>query len=184
MISTWVGLLIFDIKRSFYENFRLSGTPAVKSKNIILQLVDNHQELSKSGVVQLFFTPHPPRQVNISPWSGRLPPKIHFVTKHRKRDEEDEVSVEEDSNSPNKPLVVSRLLSRSRTSLNDDKLDQPQLQSPKSVKVPTFLSHIQPGSNQAVLDPEKKTSFQSYISGSKSLKLNGKLGQWGSILKI
>ncbi|XP_044733359.1 WD repeat-containing protein 81 [Chrysoperla carnea] len=167
--------------------YKLSGTSAIKSKNLILQLVDNHQSLSNSGVVQLFFVPHPPRQTYSSPWLGRVPPKIHFIpNKQKKRDlnklmdDEDLSTTEEDASSPqqsNKPLVLSRFLSRSRTSLNEEikpeinpqtstkanTITQQKL-SPKSQKSPSFLSHVHPNANQQIHDADKKTTFQSYIS--------------------
>lgn len=59
---------------------RLSGQPAVKSKNVCLQLVDGHTELTDCGVVQLFTTPHPQRAAP-SPYWGVAPPRIH----HRDR---------------------------------------------------------------------------------------------------
>ncbi|CAG7731131.1 unnamed protein product [Allacma fusca] len=45
--------------------FKLSGNAAVKSKNIYLALADNHQQLEKSGILQIFHTPHPPRKCRL-----------------------------------------------------------------------------------------------------------------------
>ncbi|CAG2226311.1 WDR81 [Mytilus edulis] len=41
--------------------FKLSGIVAVKEKNINLQLVDDHKNITNHGVVQLFTEPHPYR---------------------------------------------------------------------------------------------------------------------------
>ncbi|XP_050432817.1 WD repeat-containing protein 81 [Adelges cooleyi] len=53
--------------------YKLSGSAAVKSKNVCLQLCDNHTNLSSSGIVQLFTQPHPQRLLP-SPYFSRIPP--------------------------------------------------------------------------------------------------------------
>uniref|UniRef100_A0A2H8TDC8 WD repeat-containing protein 81 n=1 Tax=Melanaphis sacchari TaxID=742174 RepID=A0A2H8TDC8_9HEMI len=53
--------------------YKLSGLAAVKSKNVCLQLCDNHTYLSSSGIVQLFTQPHPQRLLP-SPYFSRIPP--------------------------------------------------------------------------------------------------------------
>lgn len=55
--------------------FRLSGTAAVKAKNVHLSLVDGHVHLTTRGVVQLFTQPHP-RKLLPSPYVGRSPPRL------------------------------------------------------------------------------------------------------------
>ncbi|VVC43494.1 Hypothetical protein CINCED_3A014103 [Cinara cedri] len=53
--------------------YKLSGLAAVKSKNVCLQLCDNHTYLSTSGIVQLFTQPHPQRLLP-SPYFSSVPP--------------------------------------------------------------------------------------------------------------
>jgi len=55
--------------------YRLSGFAAIKSKNVCLQLVDNHTDLTNSGVVQLFTQPHP-QKIIPSPYWGKIPPRL------------------------------------------------------------------------------------------------------------
>ena len=58
--------------------FRLSGTAAVKAKNVHLSLIDQHTHLSGRGIVQLFTQPHP-RRLLPSPYSGRSPPRLPTI---------------------------------------------------------------------------------------------------------
>lgn len=53
----------------------MSGSTAVKSKNVHLSLVDQHIHLSGRGIVQLFSQPHP-RRLLPSPYVGRSPPRL------------------------------------------------------------------------------------------------------------
>ena len=55
--------------------YRLSGSAAVKSKNVCLQLVDNHTSLTNSGIVQLFTQPHP-QKIIPSPYWCKIPPRL------------------------------------------------------------------------------------------------------------
>ena len=54
---------------------QLTGTAAVKSKNVYLQLVDQHKTMTRRGVVQLFSQPHPHR-LPLTSFSHPHPPKV------------------------------------------------------------------------------------------------------------
>ncbi|RZF35651.1 hypothetical protein LSTR_LSTR013062 [Laodelphax striatellus] len=103
--------------------YKLSGAAAVKSKNVCLQLVDGHTRLTDVGVVQLFTQPHPPH-VSPNPYLSKTPPV--FGHRDRKRgtcDEEDGghssgVEDEDVQITRSSPSGLSRILSRSRTSLH------------------------------------------------------------------
>lgn len=58
-----------------FLHYRLSGSAAVKSKNVCLQLVDNHTTLTNSGIVQLFTQPHP-QKIIPSPYWCKIPPRL------------------------------------------------------------------------------------------------------------
>ncbi|XP_064623672.1 WD repeat-containing protein 81-like [Lineus longissimus] len=104
---------------------KLSGTSAVKAKNVCLQLVDQHTDLANHGVVQLFTTPHPKRvckQTFASQWAPdfqRKPSVIENDDGSLKKDLESltaalqvfgEVSVNAEKDS-----TLSELRPRSRT---------------------------------------------------------------------
>jgi len=153
----------------------LSGFAAVKSKNVCLQLVDNHTDLTNSGVVQLFTQPHP-QKIIPSPYWGKVPPRLRcattstkiskFFTKisrinilkifsnyctitesdqptnrisddegHSSGIEEEESLATATNAARSSPLVLSRLLSRSRGSL----LSEDNIKSDKSVNQPIIL---------------------------------------------
>ncbi|XP_012148256.1 WD repeat domain 81 isoform X2 [Megachile rotundata] len=114
--------------------YKLSGSAAIKSKNVCLQLVDNHTRLTNAGVVQLFTQPHP-QKIIPSPYWCKIPPRLRssFIINKYKNDqsgnrtsddeghssgfEEEELPTSTLSTSRSSPLVLSRLLSRSRGSL-------------------------------------------------------------------
>ncbi|ESO90187.1 hypothetical protein LOTGIDRAFT_233981 [Lottia gigantea] len=68
MLHYWIDLTF---------GYKLSGSAAVKSKNVYLQLVDNHKTITNHGVVQLFTQPHPHRPSSTQPFTSVLPPKIY-----------------------------------------------------------------------------------------------------------
>ncbi|CAH1187105.1 unnamed protein product, partial [Phyllotreta striolata] len=104
--------------------YRLTGNPAVRSRNICLNLVDDHENLTKSGLVQLFTQPHPPKAVD-SPYFSKIPPKV-FTSKYarpRSRGRSNSSLVCHDPNASDDerlPRDNSAKISRSRSSLHDD----------------------------------------------------------------
>ncbi|XP_001601532.3 WD repeat-containing protein 81 isoform X2 [Nasonia vitripennis] len=126
--------------------YKLSGQAAIKSKNVCLHLVDNHTNLSNSGVVQLFTNPHPQKIIQ-SPYWNKIPPRLRNFSvderlvsssdepiskvgndEHRSSgdEEEDSHAVTVSNATRSSPLTFSRLLSRSRSSLPlvDDNIKQ------------------------------------------------------------
>lgn len=59
----------------FYR-YKLTGSAAVKSKNVCLSMVDDHVNLSDHGIVQLFNHPHPQKKYHTA-WTSDVPPRIY-----------------------------------------------------------------------------------------------------------
>ncbi|XP_072382796.1 WD repeat-containing protein 81 [Diabrotica undecimpunctata] len=103
--------------------YKLSGHPAVRARNVCLNLADDHENLTKSGLVQLFTHPHPLKAVD-SPYFGKTPPKIFIgkLVKPRSRGRSNS-SIQEPITSDEERFsyeLPSRILSRSRSSLYEE----------------------------------------------------------------
>ncbi|CAL7948675.1 unnamed protein product [Xylocopa violacea] len=147
--------------------YKLSGSAAVKSKNVCLQLVDNHTRLTNSGIVQLFTQPHPQKMIP-SPYWSKIPPRLRssFLINKYKNDqsgnrtsddeghssgfEEEELPTSITNTSRSSPLVLSRLLSRSRGSLlatedstKQDKSVNQTIILPKDYNPITAIMHVE-----------------------------------------
>ncbi|XP_050670709.1 WD repeat-containing protein 81 [Leptidea sinapis] len=89
--------------------YKLSGTAAIKAKNVCLSLVDGHTSPCKGSAVQLFTAPHPPRRLR-SP--APAPPRLRWTlprdARKYARESSDDISDEEEE-STSLPQHVSRL---------------------------------------------------------------------------
>ncbi|XP_047529568.1 WD repeat-containing protein 81 [Vanessa atalanta] len=89
--------------------YKLSGSAAVKAKNVCLSLVDGSTRTRRGAAVQLLSAPHPPRRLRAPP---PAPPRLRWTApkdaKKSARDSSDEVSDDEEESS-SLPQHISRL---------------------------------------------------------------------------
>ncbi|XP_076275041.1 WD repeat domain 81 isoform X3 [Rhynchophorus ferrugineus] len=146
--------------------YKLSGNAAVKAKNVCLHLADDHAYLTKSGIVQLFTQMHPPKAVH-SPYWTKCPPRYysnsHIRQNQRSRDRttlakssvetsksDEEYDSNVSGNSTWSPIGLSKIISRSRSSLHEEQFSSSkQNRSPSATrsaslgpKNPSFTSHM------------------------------------------
>ncbi|KAK2579115.1 hypothetical protein KPH14_001286 [Odynerus spinipes] len=174
--------------------YKLSGSAAIKSKNVCLQLVDNHTTLTNSGIVQLFTQPHP-QKIMPSPYWGKIPPRLRqslLISKktdssggktsddegHSSGLEEEELPVITSSTSRSSPLALSRFLSRSRGSLlttedntKSEKASNQMIILPKDYNPVAAILHV-----ETMHTFMNKTSHKIYkpAIGSQDLPINYK----------
>ena len=84
--------------------YKLTGSSAVKAKNVCLHLVDGHSELRLDGVVQLFNHPHPAKK-ELGPFWGSKAPSLESlkVSKVLHHQEEEEANKEETKGAKKSP---------------------------------------------------------------------------------
>ncbi|XP_015184852.1 PREDICTED: WD repeat-containing protein 81 isoform X2 [Polistes dominula] len=174
--------------------YKLSGSAAIKSKNVCLQLVDNHTTLTNSGIVQLFTQPHP-QKIMPSPYWGKVPPRLRsslLISKrtetsggktsddegHSSGLEEEELPVTISNTSRSSPLALSRFLSRSRGSLlavedntKSDKTSNQMIILPKDYNPVAAIQHV-----ETMHTFINKISHKVYkpVIGSQELPINYK----------
>lgn len=132
----------------------MTGEAAVKSKNVHLSIVDNHVNLCRRGIVQLFDHPHPPKQYQTI-WTSKTPPRIYSQAEIRQRmsrSTEDLSNKYRNENEPNDTAQSGIIASDSSTR---SKRHRPQLVEDtiyNSIeRSPSLHSNVQKSQNQIIL---------------------------------
>ncbi|GIY32237.1 WD repeat-containing protein 81 [Caerostris extrusa] len=88
--------------------YKLTGTAAVKSKNVCLPLVDSHTNISNHGMIQLFSHPHP-HKLSKSIFSRSVAPKTFRSIIVKSQDAKDSGDDETSSESVGKTRIFKRI---------------------------------------------------------------------------
>ena len=91
--------------------YKLSGSYAVRAKNVCLNLVDNHMDLRNAGVIQLFTSPHPSK-VNFNAfWDFKKAPNLAAYQNPKEDSESDNESVVAKVNLSDEPTMLTKTIS-------------------------------------------------------------------------
>ena len=109
-LQSWIDLTF---------GYKLSGSSAVRAKNVCLNLVDNHTDLRDGGVIQLFTSPHPCKMSQNSHWDSKNPPNLVPTYRvHHLSEDSDSDSEENSSNRlslSEEPLLTSKSIALPKT---------------------------------------------------------------------
>jgi WD repeat-containing protein 81 len=108
--------------------YKLSGSSAVRAKNVCLNLVDNHVDLRDGGVVQLFNSPHPIKMSCNVYWDKKKAPNLEAYLRNGLASEDSDSEAEDN---------VSRLSLNDEPTLNSKPISLPQTYEALSLLIDT-----------------------------------------------